>query len=231
MPSARIDLGIALRRIRQHLPLRARIHRRLGRAARHPFGQQRHGDDRHGAEQRGRCRSGMEQKQPDQKDRNPGHVEERRRPHARHEGADLVEIAQRLLHQHRLHAAKRQRGERSMDRFLQADVEQGGDPAQHPRAQRLEISLHQIGEQHHQRQAEQGCDIAARNHAVIDLQHIERAGQHQNIDHAAEYGDADHAPRAVAQRKRDGIIGVQRRKQAGNCAGGACACPALSDTH
>jgi hypothetical protein len=118
-----------------------------------------------------------------------------------------------------------------MNRSLQRAVEQRGDPREHPRAHRIEISLHDIGDQHHQRQAEQRREVAARNHAVVDLQHIDRAGQHQDVDHAAEYGDANHAPRAVAQRMGDGIIGGQRRKQAGNCAGGRCLCPALSDTH
>ena len=169
------DLRIALRRVRQHLPLRVHLHRRLGRAARHPFGQHRHGNDRRGAEQRHEADQGVEQKQPDQKDRNPRHIEERRRPHARHEGAHLIEIAQRLLHQHRLHPAQRQGGERRMDRSLQRAVEQRGDPAEHPRAHRIEISLHDVGDQHHQRQAEQGREVTARNHAVVDLQHIDRA--------------------------------------------------------
>ena len=92
----------------------------------------------------------MKQKQGNEKDRYPGHVQKCRRPHARHEGSDLIEIAQRLLHQHRLDAAKRQRRKRGMDRFLQADIKQGRHPAQHARAQRVEIALHQISEQHHQ---------------------------------------------------------------------------------
>ena len=174
----------------------------------------------------------MKQKQCDQEYRDPRHIQERGRSHARHETAHLVEVAQRLLHQHRLDAAKRQGGERGVDRSLQGAVEQRCDPAQHPRPHRVEIALHQIGEQHHQRQAEQGRDVAARNHAVVDLQHIERARQHQDVDDAAEDGDADHAPRALAQRLRHGIVGAQRRQQAGNDAGRRrCLRMALSDTH
>jgi hypothetical protein len=54
------DLRIALRRVRQHLPLCVHVHRRLGRTARDPFGQHRHGNDRRGAEQRHEADQGME---------------------------------------------------------------------------------------------------------------------------------------------------------------------------
>ncbi len=64
--------------------------------------------------------AGMEQNIADQEDRYPGHVEEGGRAHARHEGAHLIEIAQRLLHLHRLRASKRQRDQRMMDGILQA---------------------------------------------------------------------------------------------------------------
>ena len=112
------DFGIALRGIRQHLALGTRVHRGLGRTTRHAFGQPRHGNDGSGPEQRRYADRRMKQKQGNEKDRYPGHVQKCRRPHARHEGSDLIEIAQRLLHQHRLDAAKRQRRERGMDRFL-----------------------------------------------------------------------------------------------------------------
>jgi len=193
------DLGVALHRVREHLSLRAAVHRSAGGAARHPFGQHRHGHDRKHPEQRHHADRRVKQEQRDQEDRYPGHVEEGRRSHARHEDAHLVEVPQRLLHLHRLDAAQRQRHKRSLDRILQAGIEQGRDPAQHARPQRVEIPLHQIGEQHHQRQAEQRRDVAAWNHPVVDLQHIKRAGEHQQIDGAAEQRDADHSPCAIAQ--------------------------------
>ena len=123
-----------------------------------------------------------------------------------------------------------------MNRCLQAGIEQRCDPAQHPRPHRIEISLHQVGEQHHQGQAEQGREVTARNHPVVHLQHIKGARQHQDVDDAAEHGDADHAASARAHRVRDGIVGGQRRKQAGNGAGRrrcprSVLCLTLSDTH
>ena len=141
-------LGIAQRRVRQHLPLRAQVHRGLGRAARQAFGQQCHRDDRDGAEQRGDADRRMKQKQGNEENRNPRHIQKRRRPHAGHEAAHLVEIAQGLLHQHRLDAAQRQRGERGVDVLLHAGIEQRCHPAQHACAQRVEIALQQVSQQH-----------------------------------------------------------------------------------
>ncbi len=161
---------------------------------------------------------------------NPRHVQKCRRPHPRHEGADLVEIAQRLLHQHRLDAAQRQRRKRGVNGILQAGVEQRRDAAQHARPQGVEIALHQIGQQHHQRKAQQGRDAAARNHPVVNLQHVERAGQHQQIDHAAEHGDAGHPPRAAAQAPRHRIIG-RRCRRAGPFGHDRWTQAILNDTH
>ena len=67
-----------------------------------------------------------------------------------------------------------------------------------------------------QREAEQGRDVAARDHPIIDLQHIERARKHQDIDHAAEWGDAEHPPRALAQTCTYGIIDSRRGSKFSN---------------
>ena len=100
-----------------------------------------------------------------------------------------------------------------MDGSLQARVESGCYPAQHPRAQRVEIALHQVCEQHHKRKAEQGCYVAARNDAIVNLQHIKRARQHQHVDHAAKYRDTNHTPRAFAQPKCYRIVASQHRQE------------------
>src|SRR5580700_1446664 len=148
----------------------------------------------------------MKQKQSNQEDWNPWHVQECRRSHARQEGANLFEIARRLLHGRRFHAAKRQRYERIVDRLLKADIEKRRNATQHTSPQRVEISLNQIGKQHHQRETEQCCEIPARNDAIVNLEHVERAGQHQQIDHAAKCGNAGHSSRTLSQTLQYRII-------------------------
>ena len=61
--------------------------------------------------------------------------------------------------------------------------------------------------------AEQGRDVAAGNDAIVDLQHIKRAGQHQKIDHPAEQRDADHPACAFMQPTRDGVVGNRRSER------------------
>ena len=53
------------------------------------------------------------------------------------------------------------------------------------------------GENH---QADQRRHAAARQHPVVDLQHENRAGQVQQIDHAAHDADANKGAAAGAQR-------------------------------
>ena len=57
------------------------------------------------------------------------------------------------------------------------------------------------------RQADQGADAAAGDHAVVDLQHVDRAREGEQVDHAAEQRDAAEAPGAGAQASAYGIVG------------------------
>ena len=82
-----------------------------------------------------------------------------------------------------------------------------------------------------QPKAEQGREVAARDHPVIHLQHIKRARQHQNVDHATEDGDADHAARAFMQPERDGVIRRRSGQQADDPAGCKRLGVTLRDTH
>jgi len=115
-----------------------------------------------------------------------------------------------------------------MNGILQARIEKGGGAAEHACAQRVEISLSQIGKQHDHRQAEKSCDIAARDYPIVHLQHIKGAGEHQQVDDATEQGDAGHPPRAFAQAPRNGIITGNRRERSPRR---ECLGAVLSDTH
>ena len=54
---------------------------------------------------------------------------------------------------------------------------------------------------------------AARQHAVIDFQHEESAGEHQDVAHAGEHGDADQRAPAGGERGRE--LGRRRALRAG----------------
>ena len=132
----------------------------------------------------------MEEKQRNQEEWNPRHVEERCRASTRQERAHLVEIAQRLLGENWFCPSQRQGDEREVNLGLQFNVEQGGNPRQHTAAECVEITLQQVSYHHYRREPEQRCNVAARDHAIVNLQHVERAGQREQVDHSAKYRHA-----------------------------------------
>ena len=71
---------------------------------------------------------------------------------------------------------------RSKTRGDEQLVEPGADAGQHLGADAVEGALQDVGREHDERDADQGRDAAARQHPVVDLQHVDRAGQHQDVD-------------------------------------------------
>jgi hypothetical protein len=51
---------------------------------------------------------------------------------------------------------------------------------------------------------------AARPHPIINLEHVERAGEHQEVDHARKHRDAPERPTALLER--GGQTGVRRAR-------------------
>ena len=142
----------------------------------------------------------MKRKADRQIERQPRQIEERARPHAAEKRPDIVEIAQRLQalvaaadHQRQPHHGFEHAG-------VEGFVERGSDAAENAAADQVEAALGDVqaaGENH---QADQGRHAAARQHAVVDLQHENRAGQVQQIDHATHDADADEGAATGAQR-------------------------------
>ena len=78
-------------------------------------------------------------------------------------------------------------------------VERGADAAENATADQVEAALCDV-DRRRGSPADQGRHAAARQHAVVDLQHEHRAGQVQQVAHAAEDADADEGVAAGAQR-------------------------------
>ena len=146
-----------------------------------------------GADQR------MEGKADRQIERQPRQVEQRARPHAGQEGANIIEVAQRLqalalaaLQQRQPHhGLKHPRAERL--------VERGADPHQDATAQQVEHALRDVQASGQHDQGNQRRHAPARQHAIIDFEHEERAGQIQDVDHEAHHADAKEGAAARPQ--------------------------------
>ncbi len=59
------------------------------------------------------------------------------------------------------------------------------------RANQFERGVEHVQADHDQRQHQQRRLVAARQHAVVDLQHVQRGHQHQQVDRAAEAADGE----------------------------------------
>jgi hypothetical protein len=133
-------------------------------------------------------------------ERQPGQVEERAGAHAAEERADVIEVAQRL--QALVAAAHDQR--QAHHGFEHAGVEglieRGADAPQNPSPDQVEPALGDVQAGGQNDQADQRRHAAAWQHAVIDLEHEDRAGQVQQIDHATHDADAEERAAAGAQR-------------------------------
>ncbi|MFK4486710.1 hypothetical protein ABIA45_001788 [Bradyrhizobium sp. USDA 336] len=66
-------------------------------------------------------------------------------------------------------------------------VDPGTDPHQHLGADDVESALTQIEPNRERRQHQQGRNAAAGQSAIVDLHHVDGAGERQHVDHAGDY--------------------------------------------
>ena len=184
----------------QVVAARREAHRLTRRRARHVFGDDGEGDQDDGTDQRGQADHDVEGETDRQIERQPRQVEQRARSHAGEERANVVEIAQRLQtliapadHQRQPHNGLEYAG-------IEGFVERGSDTAEDSSPDQVENALGDVqaaGEDH---QTDEGRHAPAWKHPVVDLQHEDRAGQIQQIDHAAHGADAEKRTATGAQR-------------------------------
>ena len=58
----------------------------------------------------------------------------------------------------------------------------------------------------HDREHQQGFEAPGRQDTVIDLEHIQRLGEHQGVENEAEHGDCRERKAAGAQGAADGVL-------------------------
>jgi hypothetical protein len=148
----------------------------------------------------------VEQEDHHQVDRKPGSIEEGEGPVAGQELAHRGQVVQGLagVRAAALQVALEGRG---VDALVQPHVQPGTDTDQHEAANELEPVCDQVGAHDHQREHQQRGLVAAGQHAVVDLQHVDRGRQHQHVDHGAEHTHAAERRRAIGQRVANLVVG------------------------
>ena len=151
----------------------------------------------HHRERRGQCEGAerpVHQEGDGEENRRPRHVEECGRPGAGHELPHGRKIAQRLVgdvaagfEPAARDGLERRRAEHAVETAGHAIEDLAANPFQQPERN---IEDDQQDRQRHERR-----DAVAGQHAVVDLQHVQWPGQHQDVDEQAENaGDQERVP-------------------------------------
>jgi hypothetical protein len=85
---------------------------------------------------------------------------------------------------------------------MQRFIERIPDPRHQPAADHVDQTEEAIENSGQHAEPDQGRHAPARKHPVIDLEHEQRAGEHQDIADAAQQRDADEGAPACTQRGR-----------------------------
>ena len=194
--------GFGIAAIRFHQPA---AHARLlvhfaGRRTAGLFGDDREPEQNQAAGKRGHAQPKMNEKAQGQEDRHPRQIDDGNGPGAGQKAADLVEIAQWLLGGSDALRLQSEPDDGSMDRGAQMVVEQHGAARDDARANEIEHALKGVGADQHDRQSEQGGHTAARQHAVVNLKHVKRTRQHQQVHGGREHRDAPESASEVPER-------------------------------
>ena len=193
-------LGVAQAHFGEAVVARSRLVGLGDRPPDDPFVDERHHDKQDRASQRKCAERRVQDEYHRDIDRRPGKIEDRMDSHAGDELAEGVEIAQQLAARagHARRAVDNCRHDAGGDSLVEANAGARQDArAHHVKTRQGEKRHQQRNGQHHQR------DLAgARDHPVIDLQHVQRAGQIKQVDAKAEYRRGDKIAAALRQEAR-----------------------------
>ena len=164
----------------------------------------------------------MEHETDGEIDRHPRQVEQRDRADAGEEHAHGVEIAQRLQPFALAADLERQPDDGVVDARAQGLVEAVADAHQDAAADEVDEALREVEAGDEDEQRDQRRHAAARQHAVVDFQHEQRAGEHQDVAHAGKQRNRQERPLAGAERGCELGAGGRRGKGAGGLGHDRC---------
>ena len=170
------------------------------RDARHEFGDDGEGYQNDGADQRGQADQEVESETDRQIEWQPRQIEERARPHAAEERADVVQIAQRLKALIAPANDQRQAHNAFKHPVVEGLIERGADAPQDSPPDQVENTLGDIQSAGDNNQTDKRRYAPAWQHPVVNLEHENRPGQIEQVDHAAHGADADERAATGAQR-------------------------------
>lgn len=158
-------------------------------------------EDGAAAQERHPPEPGMEDEAGDEEDRRPGQVAEGQDSSARQELPQHVHVPQRRL---MLRAGPEQRSAMGgiEDRVRDLSIEDHAAAHQQPRAQHLQRCVDREAERRDQGEPDQRRLVATGQHPVVDLQHVERAHEEQEVGEEPE----DHGGRKNGLHRAEPVV-------------------------
>ncbi len=185
------DIGIAGVGVRQSGAGDRPLLHLVGRAARQELGEDREAGKDAGAGQRQQAEHRVQQVDENQEQRHPGEVEECRQGRARNEGAHSVDVATPLQRFRRRIAKARHLDGDLVSQWGELGIQPCAGADEDLRADDVEHSLEEVEPDRQNGEGHQGRHTAARQGPVVDLQHVEGAGQRQDVDDAGQEKQED----------------------------------------
>ena len=145
----------------------------------------------HAREHRQRAQHPMEHEESAKEHRRPRRVEEGERTRAREEALDRLQIAPPGGGAGPFGRGDCAGQDRPQHPRVELGLEPGAGAGEHAAPRMVQNPHHQEEEGHDADERDQRRLRARRHHPVVDLEHEERPGQHQNVDEDAEEADRD----------------------------------------
>ncbi|MCY1349948.1 hypothetical protein D9M69_361660 [compost metagenome] len=158
------------------------------RAAGDHLGEQGQGEENHRADQGDDAQQRVYEEDHQQVDGRPGSVEEGEQAVTGEELANLGQVLQGLRRVAAGAAQVALEG-RIEDALVQAHVQPVAEADQHRGTHHLQQRHQHVEPEDQHREHHQGGDVAAGQHAVVDLHHVHRRRQHHQVDDPAETAD------------------------------------------
>ena len=184
------NFGIAPAGLEQSVTGGGKPDRGFGRRACHRLHRYREDNQNESAERRRDANQRMKEEANSHIKRHPRQIEQGTWASATQKATDLIEIADRLQSVASAPGLERKARHDVISAARQLVIDGTTDPHQNAAADRIQNPLEQKQAGGENGQTDQRGNIVTRQHPVIDLQHEQRPGQHQNIDEAAEQTDA-----------------------------------------
>jgi hypothetical protein len=155
---------------------------------------------KHGAAQRQRAQQRMQDIDEDHEDRHPGQVEQRHRPLAAEEVAHGVDIAAAVERFRGREAVARHVDRHPVRQRRHLGIEPRPDPDQDLGTDDIEAALEHIQPDRQRRQHHERRHAAAGQRPVVDLHHVDRARQREDVDDPRDDEQEDNDPAKVGRQ-------------------------------